>query len=177
METARDNNVMHAKPDLRVFFEVEIAGSGSVITDVITLMQNLDNLRIRDKKDFENAEAIFALGYPAVAPLIPHLFSWIQDMNWPVAKRVAPFLTSIGRPIFPELDRVLASNDLGWHYWCIQDVIAELPKDLASEYRNLLERLAYTPTENEKYHELDEIATDALKDFGWYNIANMDRDA
>ena len=98
-------------------------------------------------------------------------------MNWPVAKRVAPFLTSIGRPIFPELDRVLASNDLGWHYWCIQDVIAELPKDLASEYRNLLERLAYTPTENEKHHELDEIATDALKDFGWYNIANMDRDA
>ena len=31
------NNVMHAKPDLRVFFEVEITGSGSVITDVIPL--------------------------------------------------------------------------------------------------------------------------------------------
>ena len=26
---------MHAKPDLRVFFEVEIAGSGPVIVDVI----------------------------------------------------------------------------------------------------------------------------------------------
>jgi len=26
---------MHAKPDLRVFFEVWIAGSGSVITDVL----------------------------------------------------------------------------------------------------------------------------------------------
>ena len=32
-----DNNVMHAKPDLRVFFEFEIAGSGSVITDVMSL--------------------------------------------------------------------------------------------------------------------------------------------
>ena len=31
-----DNNVMHAKPDLRVFLEWTIAGSGSVITDVIT---------------------------------------------------------------------------------------------------------------------------------------------
>ena len=29
---------MHAKPDLRVLFEVEIAGSGSVITAVITLI-------------------------------------------------------------------------------------------------------------------------------------------
>ena len=37
MEETRDNNVMHAKPDLRVFFEVEITGSGSVITDVIPL--------------------------------------------------------------------------------------------------------------------------------------------
>ena len=34
---ARDNNVMHAKPDLRVFLKWMIAGSGSVITDVIRL--------------------------------------------------------------------------------------------------------------------------------------------
>jgi hypothetical protein len=33
--TAPDNNVMHAKPDLRVFLKWMIAGSGSVITDVI----------------------------------------------------------------------------------------------------------------------------------------------
>ena len=30
-----DNNTMHAKPDLRVFFIVEITGSGSVIVAVI----------------------------------------------------------------------------------------------------------------------------------------------
>ena len=30
-----DNDVMHAKPDLRVFLKWMIAGSGSVITDVI----------------------------------------------------------------------------------------------------------------------------------------------
>ena len=35
--TAPDNNVMHAKPDLRVFLEWMIACSGSVITDVIPL--------------------------------------------------------------------------------------------------------------------------------------------
>ena len=32
-----DNNVMHAKPDLRVFLKWLIADSGSVITDVIRL--------------------------------------------------------------------------------------------------------------------------------------------
>ena len=32
---ALDNNVMHAKPDLRVFLKWMIADSGSVITDVM----------------------------------------------------------------------------------------------------------------------------------------------
>jgi hypothetical protein len=36
-ERARDNNVMHAKPDLRVVLKWMIAGSGSVITAVIPL--------------------------------------------------------------------------------------------------------------------------------------------
>ena len=34
---SRDNNAMHAKSGLRVFLEWMITGSGSVITDVITL--------------------------------------------------------------------------------------------------------------------------------------------
>ena len=33
----RDNNVMHAKPDLRVVLKWMIAGSGSVITAVMRL--------------------------------------------------------------------------------------------------------------------------------------------
>ena len=40
MHYTRDNNVMHAKPDLRVFLKWMIAGSGSVITDVIPLNQS-----------------------------------------------------------------------------------------------------------------------------------------
>ena len=37
--TTSHNNVMHAKPDLRVFLKWMIADSSSVITDVITLKQ------------------------------------------------------------------------------------------------------------------------------------------
>ena len=38
---AADNNVMHAKPDLRVILKWMITGSGSVITDVIRLSLSL----------------------------------------------------------------------------------------------------------------------------------------
>jgi hypothetical protein len=38
-----NNNVMHAKPDLRVFSKWMIAGSGSVITAVIRLRPTFTN--------------------------------------------------------------------------------------------------------------------------------------
>ena len=40
-----NNNVMHAKPDLRVFLKWMIADSGSVITDVMSLGVSLNNAR------------------------------------------------------------------------------------------------------------------------------------
>ena len=45
-----DNNVMHAKPDLRVFLKWTIAHSGSVITDVIPLKTPLPLKRIDSSK-------------------------------------------------------------------------------------------------------------------------------
>ena len=49
-----DNNVMHAKPDLRVFLKWMIARSGSVITDVIRLvnqvLRNLSSLQCERSK-------------------------------------------------------------------------------------------------------------------------------
>ena len=41
---SRDNNAMHAKSGLGVFLEWMITGSGSVITDVITLGCHMGNL-------------------------------------------------------------------------------------------------------------------------------------
>ena len=130
-------------------------------------MNYLNDIKIRSKSDIEHVSQIIELGFPSVEPLLPHLFEWIQDMNWPVAKRVAPFLVSIGRPMFPALNDILAGADLSWQYWCISDVIGKLPKELASDYRTLLERIAYSPTDLEKHHELSVVALDAVRSFGW----------
>ena len=62
-QKTRDNNVMHAKPDLRVFLKWVIAGSGSVITDVIPLEALLYECEIcissvcRDSGLVRNADA------------------------------------------------------------------------------------------------------------------------
>ena len=45
----RDNNAMHAKPDLRVVSKWKIACSGSVIADVIRLTMNPDFFELPDR--------------------------------------------------------------------------------------------------------------------------------
>ena len=62
---------MHAKPDLRVLFEVEIAGSGSVITDVIHLgrMELLELAPRSAKRPFILCRA-FALEKWPVRPIM-----------------------------------------------------------------------------------------------------------
>lgn len=117
---------------------------------------------IRGKFDCEHAEKLIAVGFPGVAPVLPHMLEWIQDMNWPVARVVAPFLVSIGEPIVPEIWKVLDGDDLVWKYWCIEVLIGELPHQQASCFRNELERLAKNPTDAERVEELDEQARDVL---------------
>lgn len=47
--------------------------------------------------DVESAQALVALGYPAVAPVLPHLFQWLET-NSPVERVLSPFFASLGAP-------------------------------------------------------------------------------
>jgi hypothetical protein len=116
----------------------------------------------RDKHDLVRAEAIVSAGYPAVEPLMPHLLEWLQDMNWPVARVLAPFLARVGAPLERHLRLVFESTDDIWKYWVIHSVIAESP-ELRRIFRDDLQRLASSPTENERVEEVDEVARTVLQ--------------
>ena len=133
-----------------------------MIVAVIRLKQlQNETLVPKHKTDTAAAHAAVEAGYPAVEPVLPQLTEWMQDYNWPVAKVLGPFLASIGRPIIPHVDMVLASNDAGWKYWIISVVIAENPL-LLTNYLEELTRIANKPTSDEKHHELDDVAREAL---------------
>lgn len=90
-------------------------------------MAALRDLLPRDKLDLERAEVVVALGYPAVAPLLPDMMLWLQDSNWPVCDVFAPFLATIGAPLVPEVRRVLESNDESWKYWVLLYIVSKSP--------------------------------------------------
>lgn len=109
------------------------------------------------KSDTEKVRAIVALGYPAVAPIIPRLLEWMQDLNWPVAQELHPFLASIGAPLAPEVRRILETDDETWKFWILGMVVAE-SAELAALLRPELGRLAAHPTPDEREEGLHKVA-------------------
>jgi hypothetical protein len=125
-----------------------------------------DSFVPRDKHDHESADRAIAAGYPAVEPVLWHLLEWIQDMNWPVAQTLAPFLASIGMPLVPHIKKVFETDDEIWKYWIMGVIFLESP-EVAEAFRDELIRIAYTPTESEIMEEIPERALDVLQHYGW----------
>jgi hypothetical protein len=120
----------------------------------------------RDKHDHESANRAIAAGYPAVKPVLWHLLEWVQDMNWPVAQTLAPFLASIGTPLVPHIKKVFETDDEMWKEWIMQEIFLASP-EVAQEFRDELTRIAYHPTESEITEELPEEALAVLNHYGW----------
>jgi hypothetical protein len=102
----------------------------------------------QNKHDVEQARALVALGFPGVEPVLPRLLEWVQDMNWPVAQVLAPFLAGIGKPLAPHIERVLRTDDLAWQDFILSGVVSRSP-ELIEELRPQLERLALSSTSAE----------------------------
>ena len=58
----------------------------------------------RNKHDLRRARVLVALGYPAVAPVLPELLEWLQDLNWPVEDEDAHEVADEAREILLKMD-------------------------------------------------------------------------
>src|SRR5689334_12113292 len=98
--------------------------------------EELRALLPKEKCDTDLAEQVVALGYPAAEPIVPELLEWLQDMNWPVARVLVPFLAEIGTPLVPEIRRILKTNDEVWKHWILSclvrspEMVAALEQEL-----------------------------------------------
>jgi hypothetical protein len=117
----------------------------------------------RDKFDLKRADMLESLDQTALQQIAPDLLVWIQDMNWPVAGRVAKALAGVGQPIVPLLQEVLRGTDDTWKRSCVQYVITDLPAELAVQLRPELSRIANAPSEGEVEEEVADVAREALE--------------
>ena len=115
--------------------------------------------------DTERAEALVALGYPAVVPVLSELMEWIQDTNWPVAQVVAPFLATSELPLVPYIRQVLATDDEMWKIWVMQELVKTSPA-IFEAAQNDIREMAHAIPKNEDEEALQEIAQEVLDHYG-----------
>jgi hypothetical protein len=117
----------------------------------------------RDKHDTQNAQALIALPWDEVAPAMPQILEWIQDVNWPVAAVLLPYLAGIGPRLAPYVKTVLASNDEQWKYFVLQGIVRH-SHGLADAVDGELTRFALAPTAAELEEGVAEVAQEILRD-------------
>lgn len=125
-----------------------------------SLSPTLRDLLPVHKCDLERARALVALGYPAVAPLLSHIVSWSQDINWPVAGVLVPFLASIGAPLATELRSVWRNHptDHDWIMATITYIVGRADDaQLLEQLREDVEWLERTTTDTELREEAAEL--------------------
>lgn len=120
----------------------------------------------RHKHDLDNFQLLKNLGYPAIRPVLPELMTWVQDMNWPLAVSVAPFLASLGSALAPSVQEVLDSTDGMWKYWLITAVLDKMPLPEAETYITMLELFSLRITDDDRECEADIAARELLMKLG-----------
>lgn len=70
----------------------------------------------KDKFDLKTIENISISDLKAFDKLFYILLIWCQDMNWPIAKKIAELLRKSGDTIIPYIENVLDLNDEDWQY-------------------------------------------------------------
>lgn len=117
----------------------------------------------RNKHDHDAVEAIKEAGYPAIAPILGELMEWTADGNWPVARPLAAFLSTIGEPIIEPIRRVLRGSDPSMKWHCITTMVRILPVDILKALEGDLRRLVDNPSRLDKLEGVDEEAEEALQ--------------
>ena len=80
---------------------------------------DIQDLVPKHKHDIETAEKLKQYSYYQIKPIVPDLFKWLQDINWPVSRPVADYLTGITPYITNEIIHVLKTNDAEWKYFVL----------------------------------------------------------
>lgn len=103
-----------------------------------------------DKGDMEACDNMALASDELVIPHIKELLTWLQDMNWPVAKRVSKRLAMLGVELIPALRDVLNGEDEDWKYWLISNFLHDVNDDVFQALFFNIKKIQRHPTASER---------------------------
>lgn len=128
-------------------------------------MNDINELIPKDNFDNSNIKKLAELSDEEIAPILLPLLTFIQDMNWPVAKEILPVLTKHQSVLIPLIAEVLKSEEKDdiWKYWIIKKLLPLFSLENAGKIRPCVERIVKNPTRGEAEEEVNIVALEYLK--------------
>ncbi|MEM8898599.1 MAG: DUF5071 domain-containing protein [Bacteroidota bacterium] len=115
------------------------------------------------KDDFDALSLLEEASWEEIQPHIKALLEWLQDMNWPIAGKVASILYPYVNHFQNELVDIFSSHDDMWKFWCLSYLLVENPNfQPDSNLLRELARIRKQPTSGEAAEELHEIVNSIL---------------
>lgn len=129
-------------------------------------MAEIFDLVPKNKFDTSGIETLRGLDDEEIAPVLPYLLEWIQDLNWPVAAEVIPVLAMHSTALLPHIRRVLSRDETDgmWKYWVVTALLPRFPNADIAVLADVLERIAGEPTADEAEAEADIAAGELLNE-------------
>jgi len=124
-------------------------------TKVADLPDELLEYLPQSKHDPDRINRLSELDEKKLKSLLPFLLTWIQDINWPNAGMIIPFLIKDQKEIVAEVDWVLNGKDDIWKGNCIRHILMDLSPEIVQPLLPILKRIAENPSENEKAEEIN----------------------
>lgn len=117
----------------------------------------------KSKFDFETVEKVKNADYNSVRCVLPQIFEWIEDINWPIAPELVKVLVEFDDMIIPHVIDLINKPDGLRECSIYYFMLPLLNKSQLLLLKNELERIAYTPSAFEKDAGYDKIALQYIK--------------
>ncbi|MFM9886485.1 MAG: DUF5071 domain-containing protein [Burkholderiales bacterium] len=96
----------------------------------------------RNKDDAERAMALVALGYPAIAPVLPQMLDWLKTIDSPVESVMRECFVTLGEHAVPVVQKGLHSRNDLLKYAIVTHVVTRWPPSAVAALRQELLGLA-----------------------------------
>jgi len=113
---------------------------------------------------FDDSNLIYFKGLPekTIEPILPRLFEWLADFNWPIASKVRDIVVEYPNTAVPLIKEALKGKDEILKYWLINEVIPYFSTEVQLTLVEDIQRISQFPTEGEKEEEIDLDAAELL---------------
>lgn len=127
----------------------------------------LENLIPKNKFDNSTINDLMKLNEDEISIILPELFNWIKDFNWPIAAEITQVITKFPISLFPLLRKSLRGDekDEVLKYWVIVKILPKMPIDMQIILCEEIVRICRKPTDSENIEEVVDVAKEYLSNY------------